>query len=57
MLKGRCFESIEAIKTNSLAHLRNIPKTAFQESFRTLKKRWQRCTQSRGEYSEGDKAE
>ena len=51
------FESIEAIKTNSLAHLRSIPKTAFQECFRTLKKRWQRCIQSRGVYFEGDKAE
>ena len=56
-LKGRRFESIEAIKTNSRAHLRSIPKTAFQECFRTLKKRWQRCIQSRGEYFEGDKAE
>ena len=50
------FGSIEAIKTNSLAHLRSIPNTAFQECFRTLKKRWQRCIQSRGEYFE-DKAE
>jgi transposase len=56
-LKGRRFESTEAIKTNSLAHLRSIPKTAFQECFRTLKKRWQRCIQSSGEYFEGDKAE
>ena len=48
MLKGCHFESIEAIKTNLLAHLRSIPKTAFQE---------QRCIQSRGEYFEGDKAE
>jgi transposase len=28
-LKGRRFESIEAIKTNSLAHLRSIPKNSF----------------------------
>ena len=56
-LKGRRFESVEAIKTNSQAHLRSIPKTAFQECFRTLKKRWQLCIQSRGEYFEGDKAE
>ena len=56
-LKGRRFESIEAIKTNSLAHLHSSPKTAFQECFRTLKKRWQQCIQSRGEYFEGDKAE
>ena len=54
--KGRHFESIEAMKTNLLAHLRSIPKTAFQECFRTLKKRWQRCIQSRGEYFESDKA-
>ena len=39
-MKGLRFESTEAIKTNSLAHLRSIPKTAFQECFRTLKKRW-----------------
>jgi len=56
-LKGRRFESTEAIKTISLAHLRSIPKKAFQECFRTLKKCWQRCIQSRGEYFEGDKAE
>ena len=56
-LKGHRLESVKAIKTNSLAHLRYIPKTAFQECFRTLKKRWQRCIQSRGEYFEGDKAE
>jgi hypothetical protein len=41
----------EAIKPHSLAHLRSIPNTAFQECFRTLKKRWQLCIQSRGEYS------
>jgi len=28
-LKGRRFESIEALKTNSLAHLRSIPKKSF----------------------------
>jgi transposase len=56
-LKGCRFESIEAIKTNLLAHLRSIPETAFQECFRTLKKRWQHCIQSRGEYFEGDKVE
>ena len=56
-LKGHCFESTEAIKTNSLAHLHSIPKTAFQECFRTFKKRWKRCIQSRGEYFEGNKAE
>jgi hypothetical protein len=53
MLKGCRFESVEVIKTNSRAHLRNIPKTAFQECFRTLKKCWQLCIQSRGEYFEG----
>jgi transposase len=56
-LKGHRFESIEVIKTNLLAKLRSIPTKAFQEGFRTLKKRWQRCIQSRGEYSEGDKVE
>jgi len=54
-LKGRRFESIEVIKSNLLTHLRSIPKTDFQECFRTLKKHWQWCIQSRGEYFEGDK--
>jgi len=56
-LKARRFESIEAIKTNSQEHLRSIPKKAVQECFKTLKKCWQQCIQSRGEYFEGDKAE
>ena len=34
--EGRHFESTETIKTNSLAHLSSIPKTAFQQCFRTL---------------------
>jgi hypothetical protein len=42
-LKGCRFQSTEAIKTNLLARMCSIPKTAFQECFRTLKKRWQRC--------------
>ena len=56
-LKGRRFESIETLKTNSLAHLRSIPKNSFQECFSKWKKHWQRCIQSRGEYFEGDEAE
>jgi transposase len=56
-LKGRHFESIEAIKANSLPHLHSIPKTAFQKCFRTLTKRWQQLIHRRGEFFEGDRAE
>jgi len=38
-LKGRCFESIEAIKTNSLAHLRSIPKKSFPGMLQNIEER------------------
>jgi len=56
VLKGQ-FESVEEIKENSLAELRNILKEAFQESFQNWKKHWARYIKSGGEYFEGDKAQ
>jgi hypothetical protein len=57
MLKSCHSESVEAIKASLLVELHSIPKEVFQECFRTLKKCWQQCIRSSGEYFEGDKAE
>jgi transposase len=51
------FESIDAMKENSLADLCSIPNEAFQKSFEGWKKRWERCIQSGGDYFESDKTE
>jgi len=56
-LKGRRFQTIEEIKENSLQDLRAIPQNTFQHAFQNWKKRWERCTNSRGECFEGDKSD
>lgn len=56
-LKGRRFDSIDAIKESSLEQLRAIPKEAYKSAFQSWKHRWQRCVVSKGEYFEGDTLE
>ncbi|EZA46810.1 hypothetical protein X777_01584, partial [Ooceraea biroi] len=53
--RGHRFESIEAIKENSLCELKAIPQSAFAEVFEDWKKRWHMYIVSNGEYFEGDK--
>ena len=55
-LKGRHFQTIEEIQENATRELRAITESAFQEAFQKLKKRWERCIASRGDYFEGDSA-
>ena len=55
-LKGRRFQTIEEIQENATIELRAITSSAFQEAFRKLKKRWEWCIASRGDYFEGDSA-
>jgi hypothetical protein len=55
-LKGRGFQTIDEIQENAIRELRAITESAFQEAFQQLKKRWERCIASRGEYFEGDRA-
>jgi len=55
-LKGRRFQTIEKIQENALRELRAITESAFQEAFQQLKKHWERCIASRGNYFEGDSA-
>lgn len=54
-LRGRRFDSIFAIKENSLRELRAIPKSSFEGAFEGWKRRWHMCIASNGEYFEGDK--
>lgn len=54
-LRGRRFESIEAIKQNSTKELKAIPETAYKKCFDDWKKRWHMCIASNGCYFEGDK--
>jgi len=53
-LKGRRFQIIEDIQDNAIRELSAITESAFQEAFQQWKKRWERCTASRGDYFEGD---
>jgi hypothetical protein len=55
VLKGQQLASVK-IKGNLLAELCSIPKEAFQE-FLKMKKCWEQCIESGGEYFRGDKTE
>jgi predicted RNase H-like HicB family nuclease len=60
-----CYQSFKSgrtsiedeMKENSLQDLRAIPQNTFKDAFQNWKKRWERCINSRGEYSEGDKSD
>lgn len=54
-LRGKHFETIEAIKENSQRELKAIPKEAFEKCYNDWKKRWHMCIASDGDYFEGDK--
>jgi len=55
-LKGCRFQTIEEIQENEIRELRGITESAFQGAFQQWKKRWERCTASRGDYFEEDSA-
>ena len=54
-LSGTRFESIDAIKQNSLKELKVIPESAYKRCFEDWKNRWAMCVASDGVYFEGDK--
>lgn len=56
-LRGTRFESIEAIKENSLRELRAIPSEAYRKCMENWILRWHQCIASEGEYFEGDNKE
>jgi len=53
-LKGRHFDDIDDIRSNTTAALKAIPQNHFQNCFEWWTRRWQRCIASQGEYFEGD---
>ena len=54
ILKGRHFDDIDDIRSNTTAALKAIPQNQFQNCFKGWTRRWHRCTASQGEYFEGD---
>jgi len=54
-LKGWQHENIEVIQAAATMELTRILKEEFTSCFQDLKKRWQQCTDCRGNYFEGDR--
>jgi len=53
-LKGRRFQTVEEIQTESQAILNTLRENDFQECFKNRQRRWDPCQASEGNYSEGD---
>ena len=54
ILKGRHFDDIDDIRSNTTAALKDIPQNQFQNCFEGWTRRWHRCIASKGECFEGD---
>jgi len=54
ILKGRYFDDIDDIRSNTTAALKAIPQNQFQICFEGWTGRWHRCIASQGENFEGD---
>jgi len=52
--KGRHFDDIDDIRSNTTEALKAIPQNQFQNCFEGCTRRWHRCIASQGEYFEGD---
>ncbi|XP_037938203.1 protein GVQW3-like [Teleopsis dalmanni] len=55
LLRGKRFETIAAIKENSLKELMEIPQSAYEKCMEDWVKRWHSCIVLDGAYYEGDK--
>jgi hypothetical protein len=55
-LKGRRFDSIEEIQTESQNVLNTLTRNDFQQCFRSWKSRWNRCINAEGTTSNGMEA-
>ena len=53
ILKGRHFDDIDNIRSNTTAVLKAIPQNHFQNCFEGWTRRWHQCIASQGEYFEG----
>jgi histone-lysine N-methyltransferase SETMAR len=54
ILKGRHFDDIYDIKSNTTSALKTIPQNQFHNCFEGWTKRSHLCIESQGEYFEGD---
>jgi len=54
ILKGRHFDDIDDIRSNTTASLKAIPENQFQNCFEGWTRHWHRCIASQGEYFEGN---
>jgi len=54
ILKGRHFDDIGDIRSNTMAALKAIPQNQFQNCFEGWTRRCNWCIASQGEYFEGD---
>jgi len=54
ILKGRLFDDVDDIWSNTTAALKTIPQNQFQNCSEGLNRRWHRCIAFQGEYFEGD---
>ena len=53
-LKGRRFQTLEEIQAEWQAVLNTLRANDFQERFKSLQRRWDRCQASEVDYFEGD---
>jgi len=54
ILKGRHFDDVDDIRSNTTAAVKAIQQNQFQNCFEGWTRRWHRCTLSQGVYFEGD---
>jgi len=54
ILKGRHFDDIDDIRSNTTAARKAIPQNQFQNCFEGWTRCWHQCIASQGEYFEGD---
>jgi hypothetical protein len=54
ILKGRHFDNIDDIRSNTAAALKAIPQSQFQNCFEGWTRCWHQFIASQGEYFEGD---
>jgi NRPS condensation-like uncharacterized protein len=49
-LKGRRFDSIDAIKAAVTTALKEVPVEAFERAYWAWESRWKKCVDAHGEY-------
>jgi len=54
ILKGRHFDDIDDVRSNTTAALKVITQNQFQNCFEGWTRRWHQCIASQAEYFEGD---